>query len=310
MRKQPKAIYEAELKFGSISIPCAVLDDGTRVLRARSFAKALGSKGAGAYWQWKRQKSKKGARLPEFVAKRYLEPYISDELREKLTNPISYLTKTGGQAEGMSAILLPETCNIWLKFREKGTLTKIQEKIAQNAEIIIRGLAHVGIIALVDEATGYQDERTKKALQKILEEFIAKELQPWVKTFDDEFYKQIFRLNNWPYREDSIRRPGVIGRWTNDIVYDRLAPGVRKELHDLAERDNKGRPKHRLFRRLSTNLGHPKLREHLSAVTALMKASTDWKGFKRLLQRALPKYGTTLLLPFKDTDSKKIKKAS
>jgi hypothetical protein len=39
---------------------------------------------------------------------------------------------------------------------------------------LLRGFARVGIIALVDEATGFQRDRTKDALSKILEAYIAK----------------------------------------------------------------------------------------------------------------------------------------
>jgi hypothetical protein len=40
----------------------------------------------------------------------------------------------------------------------------------------------------LDEATGYQRDRARDALEKILEEFIAKELRPWVPTFPDAYY--------------------------------------------------------------------------------------------------------------------------
>lgn len=46
----------------------------------------------------------------------------------------------------------------------------------RRSEILVRGFARVSIIALVDEATGYQRDRAKNALAAILEAFIAKEL--------------------------------------------------------------------------------------------------------------------------------------
>jgi hypothetical protein len=73
-------------------------------------------------------------------------------------------------------------------------------------------------------------------------------------------------------------------------VYDRLAPGVRAELNRLTPRDEKGRLKHKLFQRLTDDVGHPKLREHLASSVALMRASDDWDGFARMLDRALPKH--------------------
>ncbi len=106
-----------------------------------------------------------------------------------------------------------------------GALAGKQLKVAQRCDILIRSLATVGVIALVDEATGYQEVRTQNALATILEKFIDKELQPWTRTFLYEFYKQIYKLKNWQGVE-SPRRPSVIGHYTNDIVYSRpFAPG-------------------------------------------------------------------------------------
>ena len=96
---------------------------------------------------------------------------------------------------GYNALLLPQVCEDYLQARDAGVLLASQQHIAEHAEIPIRGLATVGIIALVDEATGYQRLREELALASILEKFIAKELQPWTKTFPYEFYEQICRLN-------------------------------------------------------------------------------------------------------------------
>ncbi len=118
-----------------------------------------------------------------------------------------------------------------------------------------------------------------------------------------EYYKELFRLRGWKFPElpaDQRKRPILVGKITNDVVYDRLAPGVRQELHRLTPRDDKGRLKHRLFQRLTEDVGHPKLREHLASVVALMKASDTWQLFKGMLDRALPRYGDTPYLPFDD----------
>ena len=88
----------------------------------------------------------------------------------------------------------------------------------------MRGLATVGVIALVDEATGYQRIRVERALATILEKFIAKDLQPWTKTFPYEFYERIFKLKGWPM-PDGAKRPSVIGKYTNDYVYRHHSSG-------------------------------------------------------------------------------------
>jgi hypothetical protein len=153
-------------------------------------ATALGRKGSGAHWQKKR--NEKGVLLPEYVSAKNLEPFIDAETRGMLLNPIVYRTKAGSTAQGINATVLPKICDIWLKAREKGALSESQQITAKKAEISVRGFAHIGIIALVDEATGYQEVRDRLALQKILEKYIAKELQPWAKRFPDDFYKEMF----------------------------------------------------------------------------------------------------------------------
>jgi hypothetical protein len=299
-----KATHQGEINIVGIKMPCAVLEDGTRVLRERSVAKSLGRKGSGAHWQKKRS-SEKGALLPEYVSPKNLDRFIDDETRKMLLNPIVYETKTGIIAQGIPAVLLPKICDIWLNAKEKDALYGSQIKTAKRAEILMRGLAHVGIIALVDEATGYQEVRDRIALQKILEKYITKELLPWTKKFPNEFYKEMFRLRNWQYSPVSVNRPSLVGKLTNDLVYKRLAPGVLAELKRITPRDEKGRTKHRYHQRLTEDIGHPKLAEHLSSVLALMRAAASWPGFYRLIQRALPRYGDTLTIKFDDEDINK-----
>ena len=281
-KKIPKAMYSGELHIGDLSISCAVLDDGTRVISQRSFAKSLGGSKPSAI-------DRRGAgNLPVFMGAKNLKPFIDKEL-EAAAAPIPYQPKTGRTGLGVNASVLPKICDVWLKARDAGVVAKNQEHLAKQADIIIRGLAHVGIIALVDEATGYQYDRAREALERILEEFIAKELYKWVKTFPDEFYQQLFRLRGWKYSPASIKRPAFVGKLTNDLVYERLAPGVLDELKKLNPKTPKGTRKHHHHQWLTRNVGHPRLREHLWAVIALMKAATKWDDFKRMVNRALPK---------------------
>src|SRR5690606_15503057 len=147
-----------------------------------------------------------------------------------------------------------------------------------------------GIIALVDEATGFQRDREKDALAQILEAFIAKELQPWLKTFPPDFYEEMFRLRGLPYPNLSGKRPQYFGVLTNSVVYDRLAPGVREELQKGIPRNEAGRPTAKYFQKLTQNAGYPKLREHLGSVVTLMKLSDTWEDFMAKLDRLHPKF--------------------
>jgi hypothetical protein len=291
----PIATHNGEIEIGDLSIECAVLSDGRRVLSQRGVGRALGRRHGGTEFR-------RGGELPIYIRANNLKPFISHELEAVVSKPIFY--RTGSNiAHGLPANVLPQICDIWLKARDAGVLKASQKSIAARADILVRGLAHTGIIALVDEATGYQDDRAKNALAKILEAFIAKELRKWVSTFPTDYYKELFRLRGWKFPDlpaDQRKRPVLVGKITNDIVYDRLAPGVRQELNRLTPRNEKGRLKHKLFQRLTEEIGHPKLREHLASATTLMKASESWDQFKRMLDRALPRYGDTPYLPFED----------
>lgn len=288
------------LRVGDAEIPCYVLNDGRRVIVQRGMMTALdmsqGTAGRGG-----------GDRLAKFISTKTIRPFISNKLSEMIIEPIKFRTQGGNIAYGYEATALADLCDAVLearKIKKSDTSAYFNyqiDHIADQCEILVRSFARVGIIALVDEATGYQDVRAKDALAKILEAFIAKELRKWVSTFPVEFYKQLFRLRGWEFPRlpaDQQRRPILVGKITNDIVYDRLAPGVRDELHKLTPRDEKGRLKHKLFQRLTEQTGHPKLREHLASLIALMKAADTWQQFISMLDRALPRYGDTPHLPF------------
>lgn len=225
----PLAEYEGQIEFGNLVIPCAVLPDGTRVLSERGVTKGFGLKRAGSNWQ---RQNETGARMPVFASADNLKPFIDEELRLALISPIMYrpASSPGAVAYGVRADVIPKVCDVWLMARDAKALKKQQFHVAVQADIVMRGLAHIGIISLVDEATGYQADRAADALEKILATFISKELCKWAWTFKPDYYRELFRLRGIKASEFSASRPQYIGHLTNDIVYKRLAPGVLEEL--------------------------------------------------------------------------------
>ena len=282
--------------IGDIDIPCYVLENEMRVLTQQGFLEAIGRAG--------KAKGGQGATRvdnpPSFLAPKNLKPFIDKEITRS-TSPVLFQTPEGRRGFGYDAELLPEVCEVYEEAQRAGALLPSQTHIAEHARIVRKGLGALGIIGLVDEATGYQRIREERALATILEKYIAKELQPWTKTFPYEFYGEICRLKGWPSIY-AVKRPSVIGRYTNDIVYDRLAHGVLDELKARTPRLPSGNLKHKLFQWFTPDLGHPKLREHLIGVMALMRASPTfgWGYFQRSLQRSYPKLNETLLLALDD----------
>src|SRR5215211_908273 len=281
-----QALYGSQdnpLRIGDLTIPCYVLEGERRVLVQRGIVSALGmARGSSA--------NTGGDRLAKFTAGKALSPYVSADLLAVTANPIQFRTPNGNVAYGYEATILADICEAVLQARADGKLQKQQEHIAKQCEILVRGFARVGIIALVDEATGFQNVRARRALDKILDRWIADELAKWAKMFPDEFYTQMARLRGLHYAEIATKRPPYIGRLTNDIVYERLAPGVLEELKRKNPKDDKGRRKHKHFQYLTEDIGNPRLREHLWAVIGLMRASSNWRNFYSLLNRAFPKY--------------------
>ena len=276
------------LRIGDLELECYVLADGTRVLSQAGFMVALGR-------HRKANVRREGGeeQIPAILQGKAINPFISQEVFEK-SKPIIFRTPRGTKANGFRADLLPAVCEVYLKARDAGVLPNNQFHVARQSEILIRALAHVGIIALVDEATGYQDVRDRQALQAILDQYLRKELAAWAKRFPDEFYKEMFRLKGWPMNPLRVKRPGVVGKYTNNIVYERLAPGILEELEKRNPKDEKGNRKGKHHQLLTDEVGHPALAQHLYAVIGFMRANTDWDNFLRMLDKAYPRKNDTL----------------
>lgn len=139
------------------------------------------------------------------------------------------------------------------------------------------------------KATGYQKVRDRQALQKILDAYLRKELAAWAKRFPNEFYEEMFRLRKWQWNGLSVKRPGFVGKLTNDLVYERLAPSLLAELNRKNPVSEAGHRKSRHHQWLSDDIGIPALAQHIHAAIALMRASDSWSAFYGMINRALPK---------------------
>lgn len=266
-----RATHEAPLKIGSSTIDSAVLEDGTRVLARISVLRAIGRTGKAKGGRGYDQESK----IPVFLSANNLKPFISEALL-KTSTPIPFKTLNGAEAIGYKAEILPEICNVFIDAKEAGKLLSNQEHIYQQSKRLIRGFATVGIIALVDEATGYQKQ--KDSYQQILEQYISPDLRPWLKTFDDEYYQQLYRLLGWDwnaFKKTKKTHSQYIGKLTNRIVYEKLAPGILEALNELNPKNEKGQRGHRHHQELSGNVGYIKLVKHLSSVITIMEQFGD-----------------------------------
>ncbi|MBU7005578.1 P63C domain-containing protein [Phosphitispora fastidiosa] len=275
MEKLPKATHKGILKVGDVNIKCYVLEDGRRVLSGRTVTTSLGLSGRG-----------QGAK--RITDSKSLKPFISDKLTIAIEEPIVF--KGAALTHGYEAWVLPEICQAVLNARDRGVLPTHQMRMAAQADILIRAFATVGIIALVDEVTGYQAERDRDELQKFLSLYLSEERLKWAKMFPDEYYRQLFRLRGWNYSPLSVKRPKLVGKLTNELVYKKLPPPVLDKLRELNPVKNKQtwRRGAAFFQYLSEDIGQPDLRDHLLQLIAIMRISPNWSVFQRHFARAFP----------------------
>jgi hypothetical protein len=300
MKKLLESIFGAldrPLIIGEIEIPCYVLENKQRVITQRGFQTALGMSKSGG---------KKGERrILELLNKKSIQPLVDNDLRERTENIIQFKSPTG-LALGYDALLLQEIVRVISKAYLKGILSKQQEHIGRQCEILDDGFSKVGIVALIDEATGYQTIRDKDALQQFLNKFLLEERAKWIGTYPDEFFEVIFKMKGWTWNYASTKKPSVVGHYINNFVYSRLAPKVLTELKEKNPVIETESGKHRKYKHtqfITSDYGHPILKEHLHAVIALAKgAGFNWTNFQRLLNRAFPKYGKDMEIDFKDDD--------
>lgn len=288
-----KATHEGQVHIGDMTLDVAMLENGTRVITQSAVFKALDRPVRG---------NPRMINIPVFMDAQNLQPFINEEVKGVI-NKIEYLNLKGKPQEGYNALILPQVCDLYLKAREAGVIKlKSQLDTAKKAEILVRSLSKVGMIALVDEATGYLQsvERAKNEFQEYLDKFIAQDAYKWVRAFPDSFFEMIFKMKNWSWRGVN-NQPQVMGHYINDIIYSRIAPGILEELRVKNPKLESGARKTKHHSWLTPDIGHPKLKEHFSAVDALGKASGyNWDMFMQLLDRALPKFGHTMELLFPD----------
>src|SRR5699024_6413366 len=137
----------------------------------------------------------------------------------------------------------------------------------------------VGIDALIDEITGYQNVREKNALQKLLNIYVEELFQPWERRFPEEFYKEIFRLKGWTYTGSS-RRPHAVAKITNEFIYSFLPDNVIKEVRKRRTGNEK------LHQWLTSEVGLSHLEKQITSTTTLMRASDTWEEFEKLFNRS------------------------
>lgn len=297
--KQPEIFshYRAPLSQLGDGVEGYVLDEdhggkGARprcVLSKRASAAALGLKSEG------------GSAFLRTLTRKGVGSEIDENLREKLENPIVFkFVDTGSEiaVHGYETSTFIEVLQALLRARRNGKLTQTQLFLADNAESLLVALANTTLDALVYQETGYWKAVEGQKISDILDKYLQDQARKWAKTFPDEFWQKLIRIKGYPSYL-AIKRPSFVGHWVNDLVYDRLAPGIRQKLNKLNPREGTRRKKmHHQF--TTETQGLPELKTHLIKVMAYMDASGGDREFMKMMDRALPKFGSTYEMPLGD----------
>lgn len=262
----PYSMFAGTLMLGHVPLECHVLSDGRRVFTQREVTKAIsGGRTSGDLKVYLSRNPLVDHALVAAAAFQFAIP----------ANPTP--------ANGYEATLLIEICDKYMEADDKKLLKPRQRHLAKQAAAIVRACAKVGIIALIDEATGYERVKAKNALQLKLHAFIAEELQEWAKMFPEEFWLELARLENVRYSRQL--RPIRWGKYVMMFVYDAIDPAVGKALREKNPNPRFLSNHHQWLKQF----GRDKVHDQIQRVVTIMKLCTDMDDFRAKFAKVFSK---------------------
>jgi P63C domain len=297
----PRASHDGQLHIGDATLMTAVLPNGKRLIVQGTMLTAIGRS--------RTPKAGTGGSvnvdgLPFFLSSEILKPFITEEVRLS-TTPIFFRLKSGQRAVGYDALLLPMVCNVYQKLRDslmqrlakgtaedakgaKGVYAKYEHIIARCDELS-HGFSRRGIVALVDDATGYQDDKVRQDINRIIEAYVAPSLRPWAQKFPHEFFRQAYRLLGWKYEPGQTKHSPYMGKFINKYVFEALPPGVLEELKARLPKNEHGNRRAKLWQLLTVDTGIPHLDRQLTADLTLMQIADTKQQFEDNFDRLFGK---------------------
>ena len=277
------------LNIAGVEVPCFVLEDDRRVIATNGVLDALEMARGGAM-------VKGMNRLELFAAQNRLKPYVSNELLERIADPIRF--RVGNNtAHGFASDTLIDLAEAVIRADNDGALQKQQQAIAHRCRVITAGLTRVGLIALIDEATGYQRKRDSQELQAILSAYVLPEHRPWLQVVPEEFTDEIYRVYGWK-RKAQNRGPRYAGKLIRQLIYEKMPKPVLPALDERNPSDSNYRRKlkHNQF---LTQQGMDHFRSQVITIMTLLRISRNKAEFKGHVRRL---YSDQIELPFEKDD--------
>jgi len=260
------------IRIADIQVPCYVLDDGVRVIATNGMLDTLNIARGGAM---------KGgmSRLELFISGKLINPFISDDLIERVRSPIKF--RIGPNiAYGYSSDTLIDIAESVIRADNHGALQKQQAAIAYQCRVITSSLTRIGLVALIDEATGYQTKRDSDELQKILTAYLLPEHRPWMQTIPQRFTDEIYRVYGWKRTADN-RGPRYAGKLIRQLIYAQMPKPVLPALDEANPLNGKYQRKRKHHQFLTKEQGLDHFRTLVITVMTLLRVSKNKGEFKR-----------------------------
>ncbi|MCW6512633.1 P63C domain-containing protein [Lichenifustis flavocetrariae] len=277
----PKAVSQGSLPIGDTTIDVYVLEDRRRLIHKRGIARALGLRSAG------------GNAFMKTISRKGLGSAISPELLTKIENPIEFIPLNGDPAHGYPAEVFIEVCDAIMSAARTGKLAQSQHFLGIQAEFIVRSAAKIGIIGLIDEATGFIADKRREEYRDLWTQFIRDECRAYEAEFPEKFFDSIYRLYGLKRKDPkSFRHPQFFGKFIRKYVYAPLANSKGAILEELDAKNpvvyaNGGR-RYKMFQFLSDEIGMPAVKGHLWQVVGIAASSSDKAAYDRAFYRAFP----------------------
>lgn len=257
-------------EFG-IDVDCYVLNDPTKtaVISQRGMGAALGL-------------GVSGSRLPMFVNSKRMAPYVGQELREKLENPLVFQAPAAGgnspppsKVNGYDVTILIDICKAVVAAEADGR--PVNPAVVKQAHIIVGASAKAGIKGLVYALAGYNP--TAEEVIAAFKLYVQEEAKKYEPEFPSELYLQWHRLYEIPV---PVRgKPWHFKYLTVRHIYHPLAQSSGKVLELLrAMKAKDGDRQKKLFQFLN-DIGARALRIQLGRVLEMAESSPSKQDYER-----------------------------
>jgi hypothetical protein len=284
----PRATHTGVVPIGHARIPCAVLEDGRRVVSVDGVLQSLGLNRHGDGGRRARVTSAEMT-LAQLLGADLLQPVVDTDLVQALKAPLWYRPLVGAtRQQGLEARWLPALCDVWRRAAKAASLDRQQRRVAVRAAQLGRGLDAAGLIAAIDATTGYQAERAKSDLLPHLQGYLPPGLWRWTRQLPAAFFQEVTRLHGETCTAAQSQWPQTMAEFLDMALYQPLPPDVRAELQRRAPPPRSAYHGQRRQTSDRLDLGHLPLSHQVAAVWGLMRASNDREDFTQLFRKAFP----------------------